>query len=172
MARLLQLGAAAAAVAAAAPQGPCDIYEADKAPCVAAHSLVRALYGAYDGPLYQVNRTSDGALADVGVLAAGGYADAAAQDAFCGSNPCVVQRIYDQSPMGNHLSVAPAGGHVPHGDQPVNATRHAITAGGHKVYAAFFEGGQGYRIDATKGVATGNDPETLYMVTSGTHYNG
>lgn len=29
----------------------------------------------------------------------------------------------------------------------------------------------GYRIDKTKGVATGNEPETIYMVTSGSHYN-
>ena len=29
----------------------------------------------------------------------------------------------------------------------------------------------GYRIDETVGVAKGNDPETLYMVTDGTHVN-
>lgn len=29
----------------------------------------------------------------------------------------------------------------------------------------------GYRIDNTTGVAKGNDPETLYMVTSGRHIN-
>lgn len=41
-----------------------------------------------------------------------------------------------------------------------------------QVYGAQFEGGMGYRIDQTKGIATGNDPETLYMVTSGQYYNG
>ena len=30
--------------------GPCDIYAADGGPCVAAHSTVRALYAAYNGP--------------------------------------------------------------------------------------------------------------------------
>jgi hypothetical protein len=30
----------------------------------------------------------------------------------------------------------------------------------------------GFRNNATKGVPTGDEPETLYMVTSGTHYNG
>jgi hypothetical protein len=30
----------------------------------------------------------------------------------------------------------------------------------------------GYRIDATNSVATGNEAETLYMVTSGKHVNG
>jgi len=49
---------------------------------VAAHSTTRALYGAYDGPLYQVRRASDNATQDIGVLSTGGNADAAAQDAF------------------------------------------------------------------------------------------
>ena len=40
------------------------------------------------------------------------------------------------------------------------------------MYAAYFEGGMGYRIDKTSGVATGNDPETIYTVTSGKHFNG
>ena len=30
----------------------------------------------------------------------------------------------------------------------------------------------GYRNDNTSGVATGDDPETIYMVTNGRHYNG
>ena len=36
--------------------GPCDIYAAGGTPCVAAHSTVRALYGSYNGTLYQVRR--------------------------------------------------------------------------------------------------------------------
>jgi len=61
---------------------------------------------------------------------------------------------------------------VPRPDLPVNASRLRTTLNGQSVYAAYFEGGMGYRNDTTSGVATGNDPETLYMVTSGTHYNG
>ncbi|MEV7971457.1 arabinofuranosidase catalytic domain-containing protein, partial [Sphaerisporangium sp. NPDC088356] len=38
---------------------PCDIYAAGGTPCVAAHSTTRALYGSYNGPLYQVRRSSD-----------------------------------------------------------------------------------------------------------------
>lgn len=49
--------------------------------------------------------------------------------------------------------------------------RVQITIHGQPVYGAYFEGGQGYRNDNTTGVATGNDPETMYMVTSGAHYN-
>src|SRR5665811_1330244 len=71
------------------PAGPCDIYAAAGDPCVAAHSTTRAMYASYNGPLYQVMRLSDNALKDIGVVApvakpfpaAGGYADAAAQDA-------------------------------------------------------------------------------------------
>ena len=48
---------------------PCDIYGAAGTSCVAAYSTVRALYSAYDGPLYQVRRVSDGATTDVGLLA-------------------------------------------------------------------------------------------------------
>jgi hypothetical protein len=60
---------------------PCDIYAGDGGPCVAAHSTVRALYGAYSGSLYQVRRT-DGTTRDIGVLAPGSYASSADQDEF------------------------------------------------------------------------------------------
>lgn len=46
--------AAVAAAAAGAPPG--DVYDAAGAPVVAAHSMVRALYSKYDGPLYMVKR--------------------------------------------------------------------------------------------------------------------
>src|SRR5262252_871138 len=70
------------------PQGPCDIYASAGDPCVAAHSTTRALFAAYNGPLYQVLRQSDGKTLDIGVVQAaaspvpdpGGYADSAAQD--------------------------------------------------------------------------------------------
>ena len=151
--------------------GPCDVFSNGGTPCVAAHSLVRALFSAFNGSLYQVKRLSDNATLDVGLLAAGGFVDAQAQDEFCKGSPCVVQRIYDQSPFGNHLAVAPPGEAHKAYDNPVNATRHPITANGYAAYAAYFEGGMGYRIDVTSGVATGNEPETIYMVTSGTHVN-
>jgi len=106
------------------------------------------------------------------VLKAGGAANSAAQDAFCAGTHCTVWKIYDQSPKANHLALGPGGGAAHAPDLPVNATRHQVSVGGDSVYAAYFEGKQGYRIDQTNGVATGNDPETLYMVTSGTHFNG
>ena len=44
---------------------PCDVYAAAGTPCVAAHSLTRALFGAYGGRLYTVQRASDNKTADV-----------------------------------------------------------------------------------------------------------
>jgi hypothetical protein len=52
---------------------------------------VRALYSKYAGPLYNVTRGSDGASASVGVLAAGGFANKPAHDAFCSKLDCVIQ---------------------------------------------------------------------------------
>ena len=56
----------------ARPQGSCDLYTAAGAPCVAAHSTTRALYSAYNGPLYQVLRQSAGKTLDIGVVQPGG----------------------------------------------------------------------------------------------------
>src|SRR5579885_2348006 len=84
---------------------PCDIYASAGTACVAAHSTTRALFGAYSGRLYQVKRASDGATTDIGTMAAGGYANAAAQDAFCAGTTCTITIIYDQSSKGNHLQI-------------------------------------------------------------------
>jgi len=170
---LLAATCLAAAVACGfAATGPCDIYAAAGTPCVAAHSTVRALYGAYEGPLYVVKRFLDNATADINVLVAGGYADSSTQDAFCGAAACSVVRIFDQSLRGNHLDTAPPGGAAPKHDRGVNASRSNLMVGGHAVYAAYFEGGMGYRNDNTSGIAKGDEPESMYMVTSGKHYNG
>src|ERR1700749_1649626 len=99
------------------PQGPCDVYAATGDPCVAAHSTTRALYASYNGPLYQVMRQSDGKSLDITVVQPsdspvqdpGGYANAAAQDAFCANTYCWITRIYDQSPKHNDLIQAPRG---------------------------------------------------------------
>ena len=81
------LGAAFIASALASNALPCDIYAAHGTPCAAAHSVVRALYADYDGPLYQVVRTADGQTVNVTTLSRGGYANAAAQELFCSAAP-------------------------------------------------------------------------------------
>jgi hypothetical protein len=150
---------------------PCDIYGAAGTPCVAAHSTVRALYSAYNGSLYQVRRASDGTTADIGLLATGGYANAAAQDSFCANTSCIITIIYDQSPEHNDLTIegpGTAGGQ----DVGANATALPVTAGGHKVYGVYITPGTGYRHYVGAGVAVNGQPEGMYMVASGTHVNG
>ena len=157
--------------AQAAGSLPCDIYAAAGTPCVAAHSLVRALYSSYNGSLYQVQRASDGATANIGLLAAGGYANAAAQDSFCAGTSCVITIIYDQTSRGNHLTQAPGGGAAGGPDALANASALPISAGGHKVYGVFVSPGVGYRNDRTSGIATGSGAQGVYMVAAGGHVN-
>ncbi|WP_410573815.1 alpha-L-arabinofuranosidase B [Amycolatopsis sp. cmx-4-61] len=162
--------------AQAATQGPCDIYAAGGTPCVAAHSTTRALYGAYTGPLYQVRRASDSATRDIAPLAAGGVANAAAQDSFCAGTTCLITVIYDQSGRNNRLTQAPPGGfNGPAAggyDNLANATSAPITVGGHKAYGVYIAPGTGYRNNNTNGIATGDQPEGMYAIFDGTHYNG
>jgi non-reducing end alpha-L-arabinofuranosidase len=150
---------------------PCDIYAVGGTPCVAAYSTVRALYRSYDGPLYQVTRASDGARANIGVLAPGGFADAAAQDIFCGGTVCTITRIYDQSPDHNDLGVGPIGQNGPP-DSAANASALPVTVAGHHVYGLYIQPGDGYRDDVTRGVAVGDQPQGAYMVTSAIDTNG
>jgi hypothetical protein len=160
--------------AVAAGTGPCDLYAAGGTPCVAAHSTVRALFGSYNGNLYQVRRSSDNTTRDIGVLAAGGAAGAAAQDSFCAGTSCVITVVYDQSGHGNDLwyqgsSVVPGSSQ----SRPANATTESLTVGGSKAYSLFINPNNSYWRDGhLSGIPTGSAPEGMYMVTSGTHVNG
>jgi hypothetical protein len=95
----------------------------------------------------------------------------------------MITRIFDQSGNNNHLHVIGE----PSGMEPVgtagrlhngraitgtNASADPLFVDGHAVYSAYFEGGMGLRTNVTTDVPTGDEPETLYMVTSGTHYGG
>ena len=163
--------------ASLAAAGPCDIYASGGTACAAAHSSTRALYNSYTGALYQVTRSSDSTTKQIMPLSAGGAANSATQDSFCSGTTCVISTIYDQSGNGNDLTPAPPGGAAkgtgPNGhDLPANATAAPIYVNGHKVYGVYSPAGHGYRNDATKGIATGTEPEGIYAVLSGTHYNG
>ena len=154
-----------ALVAVAAAKGPCDILAAAGNPCVAAHSTVRALYEAYDGPLYNVTRSSDDQSALIGVLSSGGFANKSAHDQFCSKLDCVISNVMDQSGLGNHLGRR---------HKLVNASWHPITVGKDKtpVYGMWFGPGYGYHVDNTTSIATDNDPESIYAVMSGKNFNG
>jgi hypothetical protein len=133
---------------------------------------VRALFSAYNGNLYQVRRASDNATLNIGVLSAGGYANAAAQDSFCAGTTCVITILYDQSGRGNNLTQGPAGGHIKHTDNLANASALPLVVGGHHVYGLYVAPGTGYRDDTTSGIATGDKAEGEYAIFDGTHYNG
>ncbi|KAK4553786.1 hypothetical protein LTR86_009284 [Recurvomyces mirabilis] len=143
--------AALAAAATLVVAGPCDIYASGGTPCVAAHGTTRALYSGYNGALYQSGR-------------------------------------------GNHLTPAPKGsagaGPGPNGsDNPASATGAPVHLNGQKAYGratdvlsvqrrlthlagVYIASGNGYRIDKTNGVATGDAAEGIYAIFDGTHYNG
>jgi hypothetical protein len=158
------------ATSQAAGSLPCDIYGADGTSCVAAYSMDRALYSAYDGPLYQVKRASDGTTANIGLLSAGGYVNAAGQDSFCVGTTCTITEIYDQSPEGNNLAVEGAGGNGG-ADSSAVANALPITIDGHEAYGLNITPGTGYRDDSTRGVAVNGEAEGMYMVASGTNVN-
>jgi hypothetical protein len=156
---LLSFGLLAAGVAA---EGPCDILAAAGNPCVAAHSTVRALFAAYAGPLYNITRP-DGVSYSVPLLAPGGYANKSAHDAFCPNKNCVISNVFDQTTNLNHLGQR---------HKLINASQHPIQVGETAVYGMWFDPGYGYHVDATTNVPKGNDPESIYAVMSGTHFNG
>ncbi|KAK6840197.1 hypothetical protein PG987_006063 [Apiospora arundinis] len=155
--------------------GPCDIYASGGTPCVAAHSTTRALYSAFSGALYQVKRASDGATTNISPLAAGGVANAGAQDTFCAGTTCLITTLYDQSGRGNHLTQAPPGGFKgPEAngyDNLASAIGAPVTLNGQKAYGVFVSPGTGYRNNNAKGIAVGDAAEGMYAVLDGTHYN-
>ena len=147
---------------------PCDIYADAGTPCVSAHSTVRALYAAYSGALYQVKK-SDGSTKEIPVSAPGGFVDISVQDSFCSGSTCTISVLYDQSPQKNDLRKAPSGATwLPNGGKESSATKGRITVSGHVAYGIYVTADSvAYRNNATKGVATGDQAESMYMVVDG-----
>ncbi len=158
---------------------PCDILNSAGPKCVAAHSTVRVILTGYTGPLYQVclgtanpgPSSCQGTTQDI--QSKDGYADAATQDTFCSGGTCTITKIYDQSGAENDLEPAPGGGTVVTPRNPANAAALPVTSNGHSAYGILIKGGIGYRtgcsgcnIKTGKGMATGDQPQSIYMVTS------
>lgn len=145
----------------------------------------------YQGPLYALQRSSDNATLRIGLKGDTGFADSEAQTMFCTTpsvSTCTVTSIFDQTGRGNHLERVIVSPNNSHGwpTRGIDAMRDYLSVGGHGVYSAYFEGGQdnipgtnsgtmGFRSNRingnASGVAVGEEPESIYMVTSGTHYN-
>src|SRR6202046_5225011 len=82
-------GLRASPARAATPEA-CDIYASGGTPCEAAYSTTRALFGAYDGPLYQVQRASDSTFLNVGLESTGGGGDGAPGNSLLAGASCTI----------------------------------------------------------------------------------
>jgi hypothetical protein len=178
---------------AAGPTLPSDVFTKAGNTVVSAHSTVRVIVTGYTGPLYELCKgtanpgpaSCKGTKQNVG--SKDGYADVEVHKAFCpgtGSG-CTITKIFDQSGKGNDLEPAPRGG-VCGADMPANANDLLITINGHSAYGIKIVSkdkggvGHGYRAGCTEctnkkgnGVPLGDDPETMYMITSQKDlYNG
>ncbi len=154
--------------------GPCDIYRQAGTPCVTAHSTTRLLDSRYRGPLYQVQRDSDGATVDI-YATKDGYANAELQDAFLDGTLGRITVIYDQSGRGNDLLPAPPGTFLGPDKGGFNNAAIANMApawlDGHKVYGVFIMPGMGYRCNNARGLAIDDEPEGMYYVIDGKHFD-
>jgi hypothetical protein len=158
---------------------PCDVLTAGTTKCVAAHSTVRVIVTGYTGPLYELCKgtANSGPSSCKGtkqdIASKDGYADVAAHEAFCPTgSSCTITKIYDQSGMKNDLEPSPQGG-VCGPDKPANAGDLKVTISGHSAYGILIKAGMGYRtgcggcnIKTGNGTAKGDEPESMYMVTS------
>ena len=139
-----------------------------------AHSTVRRLYSAYDGPLYQVRRESDGKTMDIG-FGPEGYAQADAQDEFCKGTLCYITIIYDQSGKGNDLVQAAPGTFRGPDKGGFNtlpiADMAPVLVNGHKAYGVYVIPGMGFRCNNARGLAIDDEPEGIYYVVDGRHYD-
>jgi hypothetical protein len=103
-------------------------------------------------------------------MVAGGFADSAAQDAFCTGGTCTISMLYDQSGKGNDLKEAPAGcytGTASEADYESSATTRSLMISGHKVYALYMKAHEGYRNNTGNGMATGTAAQSVYEVADG-----
>jgi hypothetical protein len=158
---------------------PCDAFSQGGTTCATAHSTVRVIVSGYGGPLYQLcNGTSaagpstcKGTTQDITSI--DGYADVATHDSFCGTDSCVFSKIYDQTGNGNDLEPAPKGGAKTTPDLPAKAKALPVKVNGHNAYGVLVKPGVGYRtgcngcnITKGKGMAIGDEPQSMYMITS------
>jgi hypothetical protein len=153
-----------AAVDAGTGTPPGDVASAAGTPLVAAHSMTRALYAAYNGNLFQVRRASDGKTQDIGVTAAGGSVNMTTLTSFCTGTTCAVSIFYDQSGNANDLPQA-----TPANQPTVDYWRTSTNA---QVPMAMSAGQQWLRNRAnTHKIPKGSASQTEYMVIHAAYYN-
>jgi hypothetical protein len=106
-------------------------------------------------------------------MAKDGYADVATHETFCESETCTITKIYDQSGWGNDLEPGPKGGSKTTPENPAKGQALPVRVNGHSAYGVLIKSGMGYRSgcdDCTltkgNGMALGDEPQSLYMITS------
>lgn len=170
---LCALAASVLLIAPAQAQGVCDIAAAAGRPCVVALSTARPLFSSYSGYLFRVQRNSDNATRDIGIV--NGQADMNTLNSFCAGTACVFVIVYDQTSY--HLNAlnqvnaafAAAGGH------PIPPTVQIIIApGGRQIPylgngynrdgMGFLEAGTRAGLSNNGAMPTGSSPITEYMV--------
>jgi non-reducing end alpha-L-arabinofuranosidase len=153
---------------------PGDVAKAAGTPFVAAHSMTRALFASYSGPLFKALRTSDNKEQDIGVVSAGGLGDFAALATFCAGTTCKVTTLYDQAGNSNDLWRADdSTKNQPGTNRPCNLMdiEYWQMADGTKVPIAVETGGMWKdksqclrNRDKTKNMPVGAKPQTTYAV--------
>jgi hypothetical protein len=118
-----------------------------------------------------VRRASDKTTKDVPALTAGGVADASVQETFCAGTTCTISIIYDQSTYGNHLTKSGKMHWLANGANEADASKAKIKLGGHTVYGVYMGNKAAYRNADTKGVAKGDEAESMYMLVDGKRFN-
>jgi hypothetical protein len=143
---------------------PGDIATAAGTPLVAAHSMTRALYAAYNGNLFQVRRASDATTQNITPTSAGGYVNINLLTTFCSGTTCAVSILYDQSGNANDLpQTTPA-------NQP--SVEYWSTSNGIQVPMAVTVHEQWLRNRVnTHKIPTGAASQTEYMVVHGAYFN-
>lgn len=96
------MGSKSQAAAVAAGTGILDLNPG----AVAAYSMGRRLRDNYSGPLFQVRRSSDNALQDIGFDSETGLVDTSSLLTFVGANDGFVVTLYDQSGSSRNLTQA------------------------------------------------------------------
>ncbi len=139
---------------------PGDIAATAGTPMVAAHSVMRAMFAAYSGKLFQARRASDGTTSDINAAGAGGLCDLNALNTFCSGTTCTVSKLYDQAGNGNDMTQAATA------SQPT--VGFWTGANGTKYPMVVSVGYQWLRNrTAVKKIPTGSSPQTEYFVVHG-----
>src|SRR3984885_2701520 len=174
LAAALAIPVFSATPARAATPESCDIYASGGTPCQAAYSTTRALFEAYNGPLYQVQRASDSTFLNVGLESTGGGVNVAPENSFCAGTTCTITELYDQSSNGNNMPISPGtscsgcshgnAGPGPNGaDIGAPAEALPVYVGGQPAYGILIDKfGTGYRDNSAKNLPTGSPPRRAY----------